>query len=86
MSPEVDLLATLVQAFNGFIGLALAVWIIREGMQRMDKMQTQHESFTNTVLTQQQSNNDQLMSLVSTLCAQPVQAVNQQPLKNSPKS
>lgn len=76
MNGEVDILAALIQAFNGFIGLGIAVWIIREGMQRMDKMQTQHESFTNTVLTQQQSNNDQLMSLVSTLCAQPANPKN----------
>lgn len=85
MSPEADILTAVIQLVNGSIGLGIAIWIIREGMTRMDKMQTQHEVFTNTVLTQQQNNNDQLMSLVSTLCAQPTQPINQNPIKNSPK-
>lgn len=84
--PEGDLLTLLFNSIDGFIGLGIAVWIIREGMSRMDNMQSQHESFTNSVLAQQQANNDQLMGLVSTLCAQPVQPVIQQVSKNPPKS
>lgn len=76
---------TIVGAVDSLVALALAVWMLIQGLQRFDRMQQEYgqrmaqmqdknEQFTRTVLQQQQQNNDQLMSLVSTLCVTPVEA------------
>jgi hypothetical protein len=65
--PEADIVTALIQLANGSIGLIIAVWVIREGMRRMDTLQTQHETFTNNVMVQQQANYNNFQQNQSTL-------------------
>lgn len=65
---EGDVLASLVQSLDGFVALAIAVWVIQIGITRMDSIQSEYREFVESVMNQQQANNDELMKLVSTLC------------------
>lgn len=71
-----------LKLIDSFLALGLAVWMIVQGMKRFDVMQEisnqridailqRHEALTLQVLEASAARNDQLMSLVSTLCAQP---------------
>lgn len=70
---EFDFFKQVLGFFDSTIALAIAVWIINVGINRLDKMQTQHQGFVEKVLGQQQENNNELMGLVSTLCISPRQ-------------
>jgi hypothetical protein len=76
-----DLFLEILTKVDGFAALAVALWVLIQGMRRFDTMQDssneridtilqRHESFTKQVLEASAARNDQLMSLVSTLCAQ----------------
>ena len=70
---EAELFLNILKSLDSFAALLVAVWVIRIGIERMDRLQDQHNEMTKTVLGQQQTNNTELMSLVSSLCIQPSQ-------------
>lgn len=65
---ENEILLQVLSSIDGFIGLAVAVWIISIGIRRLDTIQQQYREFMQTVLQQQQQNNNELMKLVEVLC------------------
>ena len=62
---ELEQLLSLVDNFGI---LVLALYIIQKGMDQMNMLNQQYNGFVQTVLVQQQSNNEQLASLVEKLC------------------
>lgn len=68
---ELQVAESIAQALDSLVALGIAVWVINIGLKRLDTMQAQYQGFVNTVLKQQQENNEQLMHLVSTLCLPP---------------
>lgn len=65
---DFEFFKNLFSLFDTTLALAIAVWIIQIGVTRLDKVLERYESFVKSVMDQQQSNNNELMSLVSTLC------------------
>lgn len=61
-------LEQILSLADNFGILVLALYIIQKGMDQMNMLNQQYNGFIQTVLTQQQSNNDQLASLVEKLC------------------
>ena len=70
---EAELFLNILKSLDSFAALAIAVWIISLGIKRMDLLQAQYTDSMREVLEQQQGNNRELMSLVSSLCIQPSQ-------------
>ena len=61
-------LEQILSLADNFGILVLALYIIQKGMDQMNMLNQQYNGFVQTVLVQQQSNNEQLASLVEKLC------------------
>jgi hypothetical protein len=58
----------LLSKSDGIIGVVIAVWVIQNGLVRLDNMFVSYREFVAQVLAQQQTNNQQLADLVKDLC------------------
>jgi hypothetical protein len=58
----------ILKAVDGYVALAVAVWVIQVGLARLEKTDERYNGFVTTVLNQQQANNQSLADLVKDLC------------------
>ncbi len=70
---DIELLGQILNSVDGVMALGIAMWVISSGLKRFDLILQRHEEFTRMVLTQYETNNNELMTLVSQLCLQNVE-------------